>query len=214
MINLTSTYKLLEAHNPHGYQYSRFGNPTRNHLENCLASLENSKFAVTFSSVLGAQTAIIAKIKKGEGIIVDSAVNSDSARLFRNFTTNMEMDVNFVDLTDLEELKKVLNESTRIVWLEVPSSRTMKVLDIRKVSNFVHENSKTAKVVVENTILSSYLQRPLALGADIVVSSITKYMHGYPDVVMGYAAIDDEEVHGKVKYHQGAMGIIPSPFDW
>ncbi|CAG9811697.1 unnamed protein product [Chironomus riparius] len=213
LINLTSTYKLFEAHNPTSYQYSRFGNPTRNNLEKCLASLENSKYAVTYASGLGAQTAIISTLKKGEKIVVDFDMNFDSIRLFKNFTGNMAMELEFVDFSDLDALKNALKENTKLVWMETPSSRTMKVLDIRKISDFVHENLPTARVVVDNTILSSYLQRPLEFGADVVVYSINKYVHGYSDVVMGSIAVNDDKVHEKLKYHQGAMGIIPSPFD-
>lgn len=169
---------------------------------------------MTFSSGLGAQTAIIAALKKGEGIVADCDINLDSIRLFKNFTSNMQMEVDFVDMSDLNALKSCIKESTKLVWFETPSSRTMKVLDIRKISDFVKENSKNVKIVADNTTLSTYLQRPLEFGADIVVYSITKYMHGYADVIMGSVAVNDDKIHEKIKYHQGAMGIIPSPFDW
>lgn len=213
LINLTSTYKLMEAHNPHGYQYSRFGNPTRNSLELCLATLEDSKYAVTYSSGLGAQTAILAALKKGDGIIADCDINSDSIRLIENFTKNMQMFVDFVDINDLDSIKSCLKDNIKLIWLETPSSRTMKILDIKKISDFIRENSPNAQIVVDNTVLTSYLQRPLDFGADIVVYSITKYMHGYADVIMGSIAVNDDKIHDKLKYHQGAMGIIPSPFD-
>lgn len=214
LITLTSNYKLFEVHNPTGYQYSRFGNPTRNGLEKCLASLENSKYAVTYSSGLGAQTIIISALKKGEKIVVDLDMNFESIRLFKNFTSNMEMDIEFVDFSDLNALKNALTANVKLVWMETPSSRTMKVLDIRKISDCVHEHLPNARIVVDNTILSSYLQRPLEFGADIVVYSINKYVHGYSDVVMGSIAVNDDKIHEKLKYDQGALGIIPSPFDW
>ncbi|KAG5666548.1 hypothetical protein PVAND_014566 [Polypedilum vanderplanki] len=213
LINLTSTYKLEEAHNPYGYQYSRFGNPTRNGLETCLAALENSKFAITFSSRLGAQTAVISSLKRGEGILVDCDANSSCMKLFKNFAKSMEMNVKFVDFNNFEEFKNFLNENIKLIWFETPSSETMKIIDIKKISSFVKENFSNAKIVVDNTILTSYLQRPLEFGADIVIYSITKYLHGHSDVTMGSLAINDEKIHEKLKYHQGAMGVIPSPFD-
>lgn len=125
----------------------------------------------------------------------------------------MEMEVNFADFNDLGSLEIYLKPNLKIVWFETPSLPTMKIIDIKSISEFFHEKSQ-AKIVVDNSTLSSYLQRPLELGADIVVYSITKYLHGYSDVIMGSLAINDDKVHDKLKYHQGASGIIPSPFDW
>jgi cystathionine gamma-lyase len=213
LINLTSTYKLAEAYNPCAYQYSRFGNPTRNALETCLAALDTAKYAITFASGLGAQTAVISSLKKGNGIIVDQDVNVESIRLFKNFAVNMDMDVQVTDLNDLENVKKLLSENVKLVWFETPASTTMKIVNIRTASDFIHEHCQ-ARIVVDNTTLSPYFQRPLEFGADIVIYSITKYMHGHSDVVMGSLVMNDDTIYQKLKYHQGAIGIIPSPFDW
>lgn len=213
MINLTSTYKLADAHNPKAYQYSRFGNPTRNNLESSLASLENSKYAVTFSSGLGAQTALIATLKKGEGIAIDIDVNKSTKKLLKNFGLNMKMDVNFIDFNNIDELTKLMSENLKLVWFETPTNSSMKVIDIKQICDLVHEKSQ-ARVIVDNTTLSTYLQRPLEFGADMVIYSLTKYMHGHNDIIMGSIAMNDDKIFEKLKYHQGGTGIIPSPFDW
>lgn len=123
----------------------------------------------------------------------------------------MEMEVNFTDFNG--SLEDYLKPNLKLAWFETPSLPTMKIIDIKNVSEFIHQKSE-AKIVVDNSSLSSYLQRPLDLGADIVIYSLTKYMHGHSDVIMGSLAINDEKIHEKLKYHQGASGIIPSPFDW
>jgi cystathionine gamma-lyase len=164
-------------------------------------------------SGLGAQTAIISSLKRGDGILVDRHVNLPTVNLLNKFAVNMEMEVNFADFNDFSSLENHLKPNLKLVWFETPSIPTMKVIDIKSIVDFFHEKSE-AKIVVDNSTLSSYLQRPLELGVDIVIYSITKYVHGHSDVVMGSLAINDEKIHEKLKYHQGATGIIPSPFDW
>jgi cystathionine gamma-lyase len=162
---------------------------------------------------LGAQSAIITSLKQGDGILVDRHVNLPTIKLLNKFAVNMGMEVKFADFNDLKSLEEHLTPNLKVAWFETPSMPSMKVIDIKSIADFFHEKSQ-ARVVVDNTTLSSYLQRPLGLGADIVIYSITKYMHGHSDVVMGSLAINDDKIHEKLKYHQGATGIIPSPFDW
>lgn len=211
-ISLSTTYKQYGPGHHAGFEYSRSGNPTRNVLEACLAALDNGKHGLTFASGLGTQTAIISTLKTGDGIITGDDIYGGTNRLFRNLAVNMGIDVTFVDLTDLKNLENALKPNVKLVWLETPTNPTMKVIDIKGVSDMVHSKS-TAFVVVDNTFLSAYFQRPLDLGADIVMYSLTKYMNGHSDVVMGSLSTNSDELHEKLRYYQNATGIVPSPFD-
>jgi cystathionine gamma-lyase len=191
---------------------SRSGNPTRNVLEECLAALDNGKYGITFASGLGTTTAIISTLKTGDGIITGDDVYGGTNRLFRNLAVNMGIEVQFVDMTNLKNLEAAIKPNTKLVWLESPTNPLMKVIDIKGVANIVHSKTK-AFLVVDNTFLSAYFQRPLDLGADIVMYSLTKYMNGHSDVVMGSIATNSDELHDKLRYYQNATGIVPSPFD-
>lgn len=229
-ISLATTYKQFGPGQHSGFEYSRSGNPTRNVLEACLAGLDNAKHALTFASGLGTQTAIISTLKTGDGIITGDDIYGGTNRLFRNLAVNMGIEVTFVDMTDLKNLEKAIKPNLKLVWLETPTNPIMKVIDIKGVADIVHSTSK-ASLVVDNTFLSAYFQRPLDLGADIVMYSLTKYMNGHSDgklnkygyhssiqcviisVVMGSIATNNEEIHDKLRYYQNATGIVPSPFD-
>lgn len=211
-ISLATTYKQFGPGQHAGFEYSRSGNPTRNVLEECLASLDNGKFALTFASGLGTQTAIISTLKTGDGIITGDDIYGGTNRLFRNLAVNMGIEVTFVDMTDLKNLEKAMKPNVKLVWLETPTNPIMKVIDIKGVAEIVHSKSE-ASLVVDNTFLSAYFQRPLDLGADIVMYSLTKYMNGHSDVVMGSIATNNQEIYDKLKYYQNATGIVPSPFD-
>lgn len=211
-ISLSTTYKQFGPGQHAGFEYSRSGNPTRNVLEECLAALDNAKHALTFASGLGTQTAIISSLKTGDGIITGDDIYGGTNRLFRNLAVNMGIEVTFVDLTNLKNLEAAIKPNLKLVWLETPTNPTMKVIDIKAVTDIVHSKTK-AFVVVDNTFLSAYFQRPLDLGADVVMYSLTKYMNGHSDVVMGSIATNNEELYAKLKYYQNATGIVPSPFD-
>lgn len=211
-ISLSTTFKQSAPGVHSGYEYSRSGNPTRNVLEVCLAGLDNAKYALTFASGLGTQTAIMSTLKSGDGIITGDDIYGGTNRLFRNLAPSMGIDVQFVDLTDLSKLEKAIKPNVKLVWMETPTNPVMKVIDIKAVAEIVH--SKTdAFLVVDNTFLSAYFQRPLDLGADIVMYSLTKYMNGHTDVVMGSAATNNDKLHEKLRFYQNATGIVPSPFD-
>jgi cystathionine gamma-lyase len=211
-ISLATTYKQFGPGQHAGFEYSRSGNPTRNVLEACLAGLDNAKHALTFASGLGTQTAIISTLKTGDGIITGDDIYGGTNRLFRNLAVNMGIEVSFVDMTDLKNLEKAIKPNLKLVWLETPTNPIMKVIDIKAVADMIHSTTK-ANLVVDNTFLSAYFQRPLDLGADIVMYSLTKYMNGHSDVVMGSIATNNEEIHEKLRYYQNATGIVPSPFD-
>ncbi|KAL7017228.1 hypothetical protein ACKWTF_010294 [Chironomus riparius] len=211
-ISLSTTFKQSAPGVHSGFEYSRSGNPTRNVLETCLAGLDNAKYALTFSSGLGTQTAILSMLKTGDGIITGDDIYGGTNRLFRNLAANMGIEVQFVDLTDLKNLEKAIKPNVKLVWMETPTNPCMKVIDIKAVAEVVHAKTK-AFLVVDNTFLSAYFQRPLDLGADVVMYSLTKYMNGHTDVVMGSAATNSEELHEKLRFYQNATGIVPSPFD-
>ena len=181
-------------------------------MEDCLAALDNCKYALTFSSGLGAQSAIISTLKTGDGIIIGDDLYGGTNRLFRNIETHMGVDLTFVDLTDLKNLQAAIKPNTKLVWLETPTNPMLKVIDIRAVAEMVHSKTK-AFVVVDNTFLSAYFQRPLHLGADVVMYSLTKYMNGHTDVIMGSISTNNEELYEKIGFHQTTGGIVPSPFD-
>lgn len=211
-ISLSTTYKQSGPGQHAGFEYSRSGNPTRQVLEECLAAVDNGKYALTFSSGLGTTTAIITTLKTGDHIITGDDIYGGTNRLFRNLAINMGIEVDFVDLTNLKNLEAAFKASTKMVWMETPTNPTMKVLDIKAIAEVVHASSK-AFLVVDNTFMSAYLQRPLELGADIVMYSLTKYMNGHSDVVMGSLSTSNQELYEKLKFYQNAAGIVPSPFD-
>jgi cystathionine gamma-lyase len=211
-ISLATTYKQFGPEQHSQFEYSRFGNPTRNVLEACLAALDNGKYGLTFASGLGTQTAIISTLKSGEGIITGNDVNGGTNRLFRNLPENMGIEVTFVDMTDLKKLEEAIKPNVKLVWLETPTNPTMKVIDIKGVADIVHSKSE-AFLVVDNTQLTPYFQRPLDFGADVVVYSLTSFMNGHSDVTMGSIVTNNEKLNDKLRYYQGSTGIVPSPFD-
>lgn len=211
-ITLATTFQQYGPGETSGFEYGRTGNPTRSVLEEVLAALDNAKYAVTFASGLGTQTAVITTLKAGDGIISSDNVYGGVSGLFKNFAANIGLEVQFVDMTDLKNLEKAMKPNVKLVWFETPTNPTIKVIDIRRVVDIVHSTSK-AFVVVDNTFLSAYFQRPLDLGADVVMYSLTKFMNGHADVTMGSIATNSEELYEKLKFYQNATGIVPSPFD-
>jgi cystathionine gamma-lyase len=212
-IGLSTTYKQFAPAQHAGFEYSRSGNPTRNVLEECLAGIDNGKYSLTFSSGLGTQTALISMLKTGDHILTGDDIYGGTNRLFRNLAVKMGISVDFVDGTNPKAFEAALKPNTKMVWIETPTNPTLKVIDIKAIAEIVHKKTPDAFLVVDNTFLSAYLQRPLDLGADIVMYSLTKYMNGHSDVVMGSISTNNEELYEKLKFLQNATGIVPSPFD-
>lgn len=208
----STTFKQFGPADFKTFEYGRSGNPTRQVLEKCLAGLDNGKYALTFASGLGATTAITQLLSTGDHILCADDVYGGTNRLFNKVIKNQGVEVDMVDLTNLDNLKNSIKKNTKLLWLESPTNPIMKGLDIEAISNVVHSIGDII-VVVDNTFLTSYFQRPLELGADIVMYSLTKYMNGHSDVIMGAAVTNDEEIHKKLRFLQNASGIIPSPFD-
>lgn len=211
-ISMSTTFKQHGPAQHAGFEYGRSGNPTRDVLERCLASLDNGKYGLTFSSGLGVTTTIITMLKAGDHVVAGDDLYGGTNRLLRQVAMKMGIDVDFVDTTDLKKVEAAVKPNTKLFWLETPTNPLLKVSDIEAVCKIAHKFPGVV-VVVDNTFLSAYLQRPLDLGADVVMYSLTKYMNGHSDVIMGAAIMNDEALYERLKFLQNAAGIVPSPFD-
>ncbi|XP_035787759.1 cystathionine gamma-lyase-like [Anopheles albimanus] len=211
-ISMSTTFKQSGPAQHAGFEYGRSGNPTRDVLERCLASLDNGKFGLTFASGLGATTTVITMLKGGDHVVAGDDLYGGTNRLLRNVAIKMGIEIDFVDLTNLEKVEQAIKPTTKLFWMETPTNPLLKVVDIKAVSEIAHKRPGIV-VVVDNTFLSAYLQRPLDLGADVVMYSLTKYMNGHSDVIMGAMVTSDEQIYERLKFLQNATGIVPSPFD-
>lgn len=212
-ISLSTTFKQQSPGNHAGFEYSRSGNPTRNCLEKAVAALDGAKHSLAFASGLAATVTITHMLKKGDGIVCMDDVYGGTNRYFQRVAAEFGVETTFADCTKPELLKAALKPNTKLVWLETPTNPMMKVVDIKACSDLVHEHSKDIIVVVDNTFMSAYFQRPLALGADICMYSATKYMNGHSDVVMGLASVNRDDLNERLRFLQNAIGGVPSPFD-
>uniref|UniRef100_A0A2M4CUD7 cystathionine gamma-lyase n=1 Tax=Anopheles darlingi TaxID=43151 RepID=A0A2M4CUD7_ANODA len=211
-ISMSTTFKQSGPAQHAGFEYGRSGNPTRDVLERCLASLDNGKFGLTFASGLGATTTVITMLKSGDHVVAGDDLYGGTNRLLRNVAMKMGIEIDFIDLTNLEQVEQAIKPNTKLFWMETPTNPLLKVIDIKAVSEIAHKRPGIV-VVVDNTFLSAYLQRPLDLGADVVMYSLTKYMNGHSDVIMGAMVTNDEQIYERLKFLQNATGIVPSPFD-
>ena len=196
-----------------GYEYSRSGNPTRHALEECLASLEGGSRALAFASGLAAEDTLLrALTQPGAHAVIGNDAYGGTYRLFSRVAEPWGLVHTPVDLTDLDAVRRAVEPGrTRIIWTETPTNPLLTVVDIAALAQIAHEAG--ALLVVDNTFASPYLQQPLALGADIVVHSTTKYLGGHSDVVGGALVVADPEVGEQLAYHQNAMGSVPGPWD-
>lgn len=212
-IIMGTTFKQESPGNHYGFEYGRSGNPTRNVLEETLASLEKAKHGFVFSSGLGALTTISYLLKTGDHVVLVDDVYGGTNRFFRQCASRMGIESTFVDMVDLDSIEHAFKDNTAMVWLETPTNPTLKLIDIKAVADYAKKRNPKIIVVVDNTFASAYFQNPLELGADIVTHSLTKYMNGHTDVVMGAVMINDEELGKRMRFLQNALGAIPSPFD-
>jgi cystathionine gamma-synthase len=194
-----------------GHDYARTINPTRTALEECLASLEGGKHGVCFSSGMGATTAIMELFSPGSRTVAINDVYGGTYRLFSKLYATKGYDYEFVDLTDEGTARQAFERPADLVWLETPSNPLLKIVDIAAIAERAH--AAGAVVVVDNTFASPYLQQPLALGADIVVHSTTKYIGGHSDSVGGAAITNDDETAERLHFVQNSMGAVPGPLD-
>ena len=210
-VYLTSTYVQDKLGQHKGYEYSRTGNPTRTALEECVASLEEGKYGLAFSTGMGAETTIMYLFSPGDHIVVSNDVYGGTYRLFERVLARYGLCFSYIDMTDPQSVREHMRENTKAVWIETPSNPLMKLIDIAAVSAIAKEHG--ARVIVDNTFASPYGQQPLVLGADIVVHSTTKYLGGHSDVVGGVLVTSDEEDYEQLKYLQNAVGAVPGPLD-
>ncbi|XP_075976395.1 cystathionine gamma-lyase-like [Anticarsia gemmatalis] len=209
---VTSTTFKRSVRDHNGYIYGRSGNPTRQALEECLAKLDGGKYGMAFSSGLAATTTIVSLLRQGDHIISSDDLYGGTSRLFRDIIKGLGIEVTFADCTKAETLAREIKSNTKMVWVETPTNPILRVLDIAGICQLV-KSFGSIMVVVDNTFLTPYLQRPLDFGADIVMYSLTKYMNGHSDVVMGAAIVNNDDIAIRLRFLQKAMGAVPSPID-
>ncbi|XP_011865637.1 PREDICTED: cystathionine gamma-lyase [Vollenhovia emeryi] len=197
-----------------GYEYGRSGNPSRNVLEKCLAALENGKHGLCFASGLGATTAITALLKTGDHLLLGDDLYGGTNRYVQKCLSQQGIKYTFTDMTETQNVIDNIQPDTKMIWLETPTNPLMKLIDIKAVANSLTTKSRPDIIlVVDNTFLTCYYQKPLDLGADITMYSLTKYMNGHSDVIMGAAICNRDDLAERLRFIQNAMGIVPSPFD-
>ncbi|CAK1602242.1 unnamed protein product [Parnassius mnemosyne] len=208
----STTFKQPAPAEHTGFEYGRSGNPTRNTLEECLAALDGGKHALTFASGLGATTTVISLLSSGDHIVSCDDVYGGTNRLFRKVLERLNVETTFTDFTNPEDIKDAIKENTKMIWIETPTNPLLKIVDIAAIVA-IAKSCGNILVVVDNTFLTPYLQRPLDFGADIVLYSLTKYMNGHSDVIMGATVVNDDTLEEKLRFLQNAMGVVPSPID-
>ena len=207
----TSTYAQEEVGKHKGYDYARTGNPTRTALEEALNALEGGGRALCFASGMAAESTFFYMLKPGDHVLIGDDVYGGTYRLGMRVLAEWGLDVDTVDMTDLEAVRKAVRDETRVVWVETPTNPLLKIVDIEQVAAIAHDVD--AWCVVDNTFASPYLQQPLSLGADAVVHSATKYLGGHSDVVGGAVVVADPEVGERLAFLQNAAGAVPGPWD-
>ena len=207
----TSTYMQQKPGDHKGYEYSRTHNPTRTALEKSVASLENGQHGLAFASGLAAIDAIVKLLTPGDEIISSNDLYGGSYRLFDKIFKGVGLHFHFLDLTKPEFVAKHINTKTKLIWIETPTNPMMQVVDILAYVEMA--KSSNTIIAVDNTFASPYLQRPLDLGADIVMHSATKYLAGHSDVIMGTLVVNDDNLYQKLSFIQNASGAVPGPMD-
>lgn len=207
----TSTYAQTGINEHKGYDYSRSGNPTRTALQNALAALENGRHGLVYSSGMAAIDNMMRLIKPGEHVIVGNDVYGGTFRLLDKVLADYGILFSFVDTTDVAAVEAEIQPATRLIWLESPTNPTLRITDISALAELAHANG--AWLGVDNTFASPILQKPLDLGADIVLHSTTKYIGGHSDVVGGALILNDEDMFVRLAFLQNAIGAVPGPMD-
>ena len=207
----TSTYTQQGLGDNKGFEYSRTHNPTRTALETCLASLENARYGLAFSSGMAATSAVLSVLRPGQHVIAGDDLYGGTYRIFERVLRPMGVDFTYVPAGDVAAYAAAMRPETRMIWLETPTNPLLSLVDIRAVADEAHKRGIT--VVVDNTFATPYLQKPLDLGADVVAHSTTKYLNGHSDVIGGAVLTSDEQLYQEIKFYQNAAGGVPSPFD-
>ena len=207
----TSTYSQTKPGEHKGYEYSRTHNPTRTALENSLASIENGKHGLAFSSGLSAIDAVLKLFEPGDEIISTNDLYGGSYRLFDKVFKKFGLKFIFSDLQDIEEVSGLITNKTKMIWVETPTNPMMNLIDVQTLSEICRKNK--VLLAVDNTFATPYLQKPLDLGADIVMHSATKYLAGHSDVILGALIVKDDQLAEKLYFLQNASGAICGPMD-
>ena len=207
----TSTFAQDAVGKNKGYEYGRTGNPTRTALETCLAALEGARWGLAFASGMAASDAVAHLLSKGDHVVMGDDVYGGTYRLFARVFDRAGIDLTAVDMRKLDAVRRAVRSRTKLVWIETPSNPLLKVLDIAALAEIAQK--ARALAVVDNTFASPYLQRPIKLGADLVLHSTTKYLGGHSDVVGGALAGNDAELRDRLAFVQNAAGGVPGPFD-
>lgn len=210
-IYLSSTFKHYGLNESTGYDYSRLQNPTREEVEKTIALLEGGKEALAFSTGMAAITACIHLFKSGDHIILSEDLYGGTFRVFNDIYNHLGIESTFIDTTNIENVKEAIKENTKCILIETPSNPSMRVTDIREIVTLCKEYGLIS--IVDNTFLTPYYQKPLNLGADIVVHSGTKYLGGHNDLLAGFAVSNDESLIEKIRFIQKSTGATLSPFD-
>ncbi len=206
----TSTYVQTAPEQHKGYEYSRTDNPTRSALQNLIASLEGGRYGLAFASGMAAIDTILRLLNPGDHAIVGNDVYGGTYRLFDRVLARYGLEFTYVEAADPAQVAAALRPQTRLIWLETPTNPLLRLADIRAIADLAPAG---VQVAVDNTFASPYLQQPLALGADIVVHSTTKYLGGHSDVVGGAIVLNDEAIYQQLKFLQNAVGAVPGPQD-
>jgi len=210
-VSLATTFAQEAPGKHRGFDYARSGNPTRAALESCLASLEGAAHGLAFASGMAAEDTLLHCLSPGDHVIIPDDAYGGTFRLIDKVWGPLGISHTPVRLTDLDSVRAAWRPETRLVWTETPSNPMLLIVDIEALAALVHELG--GSLVVDNTFATPYLQLPLALGADVVVHSMTKYLGGHSDVTGGFLATDDSELAEKLAFHQNAVGGVPGPMD-
>jgi cystathionine gamma-lyase len=207
----TSTFAFKGVNQPGPFDYSRSGNPTRKALEDCLAALEGGTNGFAFATGMAAEATVLMMFKAGDRVLVHNDLYGGTYRFFQSVVRDKGIQAEFVDLRQLDRVREELERGAQAVWIESPTNPLMNLVDLEAVSALAHEHG--AITICDNTFLSPYFQRPIALGVDVVVHSTTKYINGHSDVVGGAAIVRDAELAGRIGFLQNAMGTCAGPQD-
>jgi len=207
----TSTYVQAAPGNHKGYEYSRTQNPTRTALQNNLAALENGKFGLVFSSGMGATDAVMKLLKPGDEVISTNDLYGGTYRIFTKIYSDFGIKFHFIHMENITDIEKYVNANTKMIWVETPTNPMLNIIDIAGAVSIAKKHQLT--LVVDNTFASPYLQNPLDMGADIVLHSVTKYIGGHSDVVMGALVLNDEAMAARLAFIQNSCGAVAGPQD-
>ncbi len=208
----TSTYVQASPGKHKGYEYARTQNPTRNALQNALAALENGRYGFCFSSGMGATDTVIKLLQPNDEVICSNDLYGGTYRIFTKVFAKYGIKFHFVDMSDASTVEQYINENTKMIWVETPTNPLLNIVDIKKVAKIAKKYPNII-VTIDNTFATPYNQTPLDLGATIVVHSVTKYLAGHSDVVMGAIIVNDETLAEQIAFLQNSCGAVPGPQD-